>query len=106
MGWIQKEGYGKWGIYNNAAASSTTVISIGNSQSAVLVQPRPSRKFVDIYNDAGILLVKLGDGVSESSYGYKVPSKGLLTIEHYDGQVTAIKAPGQGISQVAITEGY
>lgn len=65
---------------------STTVATLSASNSA--------KTKVIVFNEDGILYVKLGSGATSASYSYKLTKQSTLEIDGYTGIVTGIKDTG------------
>lgn len=62
-----------------------------------------TRSAVVVCNESGVLFVKLGYGVSETDYTYKLFSSMILEIVAWAGPVTAVRSTGSGWVQCTET---
>jgi hypothetical protein len=75
------------------ALATTTSVSVSTTV-ATLSASNAAKQRVVVFNEAGILFVKLGTGATSASYGYRLTANSALEIEGYTGIVTGIKSAG------------
>lgn len=89
------------GSINPSFSANVSSVSVQTIE-IVLLSTNINRKGFSIYNISGDLYIKLGTGITSSSFSYIIPSRGTLELDNYCGVVSANRFLGSGM--VLITE--
>lgn len=79
--------------FGGAAVATVTSVSVSTTV-ATLSASNAAKTKVVVYNEGGILFVKLGSGATSASYSYRLTANSTLEIDGYTGIVTGIKSAG------------
>ena len=84
-----------------ATTATAVVTSVPVSTTvATLKAANAARLNLIVFNETGILFVKLGTGASSSDYTYRLTANTTLEIDEYTGIVTGTKSAGTSNAQV------
>lgn len=82
-------------------ASTATVTRVPVSTTvATLKIANATRLKLIVFNEAGVLFVKLGTAATSIDYTFRLTANTTLEIDEYTGDVTAIKSAGSTDAQV------
>lgn len=84
--------------------AESEVVFVGSNQPVILADGSLDRNSLVVYNESGVLFVKCGQGVSSTSFTFRLNGKCTVGIDGYTGVVTAIKKAPDSISPVYVTQ--